>query len=133
MGRDGDLGPDTKVAYYWGAGNHSTIEPERNATFGEEQAVMDELGMMKKFVDNGIPVILGEYGTWRRTPESNTGAPKDTLMHQRSVDYWLTYTTKTMRANGFLPFWWEIGFGLDRSNNVVKDQRMLDAIIAGYK
>lgn len=133
MGRDGDLGPGTRVAYYWGAGNHSTIEPERNATFGEEQAVIDELGMMKKFVDNGIPVILGEYGTWRRTLESNTGAPKDTLMHQRSVDYWLTYTTKTMRANGMLPFWWEVGQVFDRKNNVVKDQPMLNAIIAGYK
>ena len=133
MGQDGDLGPGTKVAYYWGAGNHSTIEPERNATFGEEDYIIEEFGMMKKFVDRGVPVILGEYGVWRRTAESNTGAPKDTLMHQRSVDYWLTYTTKTMRSNGFLPFWWEVGQVFDRKNNVVKDQPMLDAIKAGYQ
>ena len=133
LAHDGDLGPNTKAVYYWGAGNHSTIEPERNATFGEEDAVIDELGKMKKFVDNGIPVIVGEYGTWRRTPEANTGTPKDTLMHNRTVDYWLTYSTKTMRANGLLPFWWEVGHALDRKNNVVKDQRMLDAVIAGYK
>ena len=30
-----------KMVYYWGAGNHSTIEPERNATFGEEDAIVD--------------------------------------------------------------------------------------------
>ena len=89
--------------------------------------------MKAKFVDNGIPVILGEYATFRRIPEFNAGTPKDTLMHNRSVDAWTTFVTKTMKANGFLPFWWEIGFGLDRKNNVVKDQRMLDAIIAGYK
>ena len=132
MVHDGDL-PGVKCVYYWGAGNHSTIEPDRNATFGEEDAVVTELGQMKKFVDQGIPVLYGEYATFRRTPEFNAGTPLDTLMHNRSVDHWTTFVTKTMKANGFLPFWWEIGFGLDRTNNVVKDQRMLNAIIAGYK
>ena len=125
--------PDVLAAYYWGAGNHSTIEPERNATFGEEDAVIAELGMMKKFVDRGIPVILGEYGDYRRTAETNTGTPKDPEMHKRSVEYWLTFSTKTMRANGLLPFWWEVGQVFDRKNNVVKDQDMLNAIIEGYK
>ncbi|PKQ46627.1 cellulase family glycosylhydrolase [Confluentibacter flavum] len=132
MNHDGDHGPGTKVAYYWGAGNHSTIEPERNATFGEEDAVIAELGMMKKFVDRGIPVILGEYGDYRRTADLGRGVPKDTEMHNKSVEYWLTFTTKTMIANGFLPFWWEVGQVFDRKDNVVKDQAMLDAIIAGY-
>jgi len=54
-------------------------------------------------------------------------------MHNKSVEYWATFVTKQAKANGLLPFWWEIGFMLDRSNNVVKDQPMLDAIIAGYK
>src|SRR5688500_5453058 len=133
MLKDGEYNPTTKASYYWGAGNHSTIEPERNCPDGEEDELAAELGKMKKFVDNGIPVILGEYATFRRIPEFNAGTPKDTLMHNRSVDAWTTFVTKTMRANGFLPFWWEIGFGLDRKNNVVKDQRMLDALIAGYK
>jgi len=132
MVHDGDL-QGVKAVYYWGAGNHSTIEPDRNATFGEEDAVVTELGQMKKFVDQGIPVLYGEYATFRRTPEFNAGTPLDTLMHNRSVDHWTTFVTKTMKANGFLPFWWEIGFGLDRKNNVVKDQRMLNAIKEGYK
>jgi hypothetical protein len=38
-----------------------------------------------------------------------------------------------MRANGILPFWWEVSNGFDRKNNVVKDQRIVNAIIAGYK
>jgi len=133
MLRDGEYNPTTKASYYWGKENHSTIEPERNCPDGEEDELAAELGKMKKFVDNGIPVILGEYATFRRIPEFNAGTPKDTLMHNRSVDAWTTFVTKTMKANGFLPFWWEIGFGLDRKNNVVKDQRMLDALIAGYK
>jgi aryl-phospho-beta-D-glucosidase BglC (GH1 family) len=122
-----------KMAYYWGAGNHSTIEPDRNATFGEEDALITELGKMKKFVDQGIPVVLGEYASWRRIAGIGNPVPKDTLMHNKSVDYWATFATKTARANGLLPFWWEIGFTLDRSNNVVKDQRMINAIKAGYQ
>lgn len=122
-----------KMAYYWGAGNHSTIEPERNVTFGEEDALIAEFGKMKKFVDQGIPVVLGEYASWRRIAGIGNPVPKDTLMHNRSVDAWATFATKTARANGLLPFWWEIGFTLDRANNVVKDQRMYDAIKAGYQ
>ncbi|WP_448633286.1 cellulase family glycosylhydrolase [Pedobacter panaciterrae] len=38
---DGDVSWG-KMAYYWGKGNHSTIEPERNATFGEEEVVDSE-------------------------------------------------------------------------------------------
>ena len=121
------------MVYYWGAGNHSTIEPERNATGEEEGAILDEFQKMKeKFIDKGIPVVLGEYGTWRRTPDLDKPVPLDTEMHNKSVDYWSTYVTKQAKAHGLLPFWWEIGFMLDRANNVVKDQAMLDAIIAGY-
>jgi endoglucanase len=78
-------------------------------------------------------VVLGEYASWRRIAGIGNPVPTDTLMHNRSVDYWATFATKTAKANGLLPFWWEIGFSLDRANNVVKDQRMIDAIIAGYK
>ena len=129
---DGDVSWG-KMVYYWGAGNHSTIEPERNATFGEEDALIAEYAKMKKFVDQGIPVILGEYAVWRRTPGLNKPTPLDQDKHNKSVDYWTTFSTKTMRANGLMPFLWEIGFMLDRKNNVIKDQRMYDALKEGYK
>ena len=131
---DGDVSWGNMV-YYWGAGNHSTIEPERNATYGEEDVIDSEFQKMKqKFVDKGIPVVLGEYATWRRNAINNKNfLPKDLAMHNKSVEYWATYVTKQAKANGLLPFWCEIGFMLDRANNVVKDQPMLDAIIAGYK
>ena len=124
-----------KMAYYWGAGNHSTIEPDRNATFGEEDALIAEYGQMKKFVDKGIPVVLGEYASWRRTPAVTKSEylPKDMDKHNKSVDDWATFATKTAKANGLMPFWWEIGFSLDRANNAIKDQRMIDAIKLGYK
>ncbi|WP_238987184.1 cellulase family glycosylhydrolase [Confluentibacter flavum] len=127
---DGDVSWGNMV-YYWGAGNHSTIEPERNATYGEEDEILDEFQKMKqKFVDKGIPVVLGEYASFRRTASSKF-VPKDLDMHNKSVEYWATYVTKQAKAHGLLPFWWEVGATLDRANNVVKDQALLDAIIAG--
>jgi len=127
-----------KMIYYWGAGNHSTIEPDRNVTndptYREEDEIDSEFQKMKqKFVDKGIPVVLGEYGTWRRTADFDKPLPKDLDMHNKSVDYWSYYLTKQAKTHGLLPFWWEIGFMLDRKNNVVLDQPMLDAIIAGSK
>jgi len=130
---DGDVSWG-KMAYYWGKGNHSTIEPERNATFGEEEVVDSEFKKMKqKFVDKGIPVVLGEYASWRRTASNGNFIPKDLEMHNKSVEYWATYVTKQAKANGLLPFWWETGFMLDRANNAIKDQGMYDALIAGSK
>ena len=122
-----------KMVYYWGAGNHSTIEPERNATWGEEDVIDSEFQKMKqKFVDKGIPVVLGEYASMRRSATSKH-VPLDMAMHNKSVNYWATYVTKQAKANGLLPFWWEVGNMFDRKDKVVKDQPLFDAIVEGYK
>ena len=123
-----------KMVYYWGAGNHSTIEPERNATGVEEGAIDAEFKRIKEnFVDKGIPVLLGEYAAWKRNAIDNPNyLPKDLNKHNQSVNYWTGYVTKQAKANGIIPYYFETGFMFDRANNVVKDQPLLDAIIAGY-
>lgn len=119
-----------KMFYYWGSSNHSTIEPERNPTWGEEDAVISDYNKVKqKFIDKGIPVIMGEYGAYRRDGSANI--PKDMVKHEASVDYWITFTTKEALARGIKPFWWDTGGALDRRNNTVKEQRTIDALIAG--
>lgn len=121
-----------KMFYYWGTGHHSTIEPDRNASWGEESNVNTDFGKMKiKFTDKQIPVIMGEYGAYRRDNSKNV--PKDLATHNDAVDYWLTYVTKQAIANGLKPFFWDTGGALDRRNNTVLDQRTIDAIIAGGK
>ncbi|HEY8956283.1 cellulase family glycosylhydrolase [Chitinophaga sp.] len=119
-----------KMFYYWGAGHHSTIEPERNATWGEESEVDKSFRLVKtKFTDKQIPVILGEYGTYRRG--NSRFVPKDLATHNDAVDYWLTYVTRQAIANGAKPFYWDTGGALDRRNNTVRDQRTINALIAG--
>jgi len=118
------------MVYYWGNGYHSAIEPERNATYGEEDEVDKSMALAKaKFVDKGIPVILGEYGAYRR--DNDQHVPQDLETHHNSVDHWATYVTKRALANGLIPFWWDTGGALDRQNYTVKDQRTIDAIMKG--
>ncbi|WP_449436517.1 cellulase family glycosylhydrolase [Pedobacter steynii] len=119
-----------KMFYYWGTGYHSTIEPGRNATWGEESEHPREFGLMKsKFIDKGIPVILGEYGAYKRRDTRNV--PLDIEKHNASVDYWNNYVTKQAIKFGLKPFFWDTGGALDRRNNTVLDQGTINALITG--
>lgn len=121
-----------KMFYYWGVGHHSTIEPDRNATWGEEADQTTYFDYIKtKFIDKGIPVLMGEYGAYRRGGTANV--PKDLATHNDAIDYWITYVTKQAIAHGLKPFFWDTGAILSRTNNAVLDQRSLDAIILGSK
>jgi endoglucanase len=117
-----------KMAYYWGKDHQSTIEPDRNfaADWGNEDAQVKDFDRMKTaFVDKGVPVLIGEYGAYRR----NT--PKDLATHNNAVDFWITFVTKQAKSRGMIPFWWDTGGALDRANLTIKDQRTIDALIAG--
>jgi len=122
-----------KMFYYWGAANHSTIEPDRNPNWNcEENAqTLYFQGIKANFIDKGIPVLMGEYGAYRR--DGSAHIPKDLALHDKSIDDWITFTTKTAIANGVKPFFWDTGGALDRRNNTVKDQRTIDALIAATK
>ncbi|MWB93583.1 cellulase family glycosylhydrolase [Flavobacterium sp. GA093] len=133
MTEDADWG---KMFYYWGAGNHSTTDTERNATWGEEADIDRFFLMMKtQFVDKGIPVILGEFGAIKR---DLTG---DALtLHLKSRAAFLKYVVKQSRANGMVPFYWDAGnLGantmslFDRSNNTVYDSQALEALLEGLE
>jgi endoglucanase len=121
--------------YYWGEGFHSSTDTAHNSTWGEEDTVDQLLSLMKRqFVDNGIPVIIGEFGAMRR--DNLTG---DALqLHLASRAYYLKYVTQRSVANGLLPFYWDnggldnLGFGIfNRRTNSVFDQQSLDALIQG--
>lgn len=116
------------MAYYWGKDYHSTTDAVHNPTWGEEATVDTNFGLMKtKFVDKGIPVILGEFGAIRR--DNLTG---DALkLHLASRAYYFKYITKQAIANGLLPFFWDTGGLIDRSKNTVADQQALDGLIQG--
>lgn len=60
-------------------------------------------GLKTTFSDNGIPIIMGEYGA-----VNNKAGYSDTRR------YYVEYVTKAARQNGILPIWWDNGFdGID--------------------
>lgn len=121
-----------KMFYYWGAEHHSTIQPDRNPSWGEESEHLRMFGLMRsKFIDKGIPVIMGEYGAYRRGNSNNV--PLDLTTHNAAVDHWNSYVTKQAIQFGLKPFFWDTGGALDRRNNKVLDQHTIDALITGAK
>jgi endoglucanase len=115
-----------KMFYYWGKDYHSTVEPDRNATWGEEATVDAHMALAKTvFIDKGIPVIVGEYAVTVRT------TPLDLELHRASRAYWMKYVTQKALASGLVPFVWDVGGLIDRNSLAVLDQRVLDAVLEG--
>jgi endoglucanase len=121
---------------YWGDGYHSLTDTTRNANNFwrlEEEAFTDaQFAKMKtKFVDQGIPVLLGEYAAMLRWPQ--TCADYD--LHLASREHFWKYVTKSAVANGLLPFGWETGglegYLIDRATPAVHDKQVVDAMIVG--
>ncbi|CAL4869768.1 Xyloglucan-specific endo-beta-1,4-glucanase BoGH5A (plasmid) [Asticcacaulis sp. MM231] len=115
-----------KMFYYWGKDYHSTVEPDRNTIWGEEDNVDQQMAIVKRlFTDAGVPVILGEYGAIIRS------TPKDLERHLASRVHWLKYVTQKALANGLLPFLWDTGGLIDRNTQAILDPRGLDAVLSG--
>lgn len=118
------------VFYYWGNGFHSSTNTSRNANWGEENHVDERFGLMKsKFVDQGIPVIIGEFAAKKRS-----GIPEESL-HIASREYYHKYVVQSAIDHGMIPVYWDHGqseFALfDRNTGAVVDQGNLDAIMEG--
>jgi endoglucanase len=78
-----------------------------NSTWGKEEWVNTAFGYMKtKFVDNGIPVIMGEYGVVLRSSLTGQALPD----HIASRNYYLGYVTHAAIQNGMVPFYWDNGY-----------------------
>jgi endoglucanase len=122
--------------YYWGAGNHSTTDTAHNPTWGEEEDLNTLFSLMKtQFVDQGIPVVMGEFGAIRRTEQLSGD---DLTLHLKSRADYHRFVAQQAKAYGMVPFYWDNGgtgnhgFGIfDRNTNTVFDQQVLDALMQG--
>jgi aryl-phospho-beta-D-glucosidase BglC (GH1 family) len=121
-----------KMFYYWGQENHSKTDASRNPTWGEESTVDSYFQSMKsRFVDKGIPVILGEFGAIKRASVSGG----DLALHKKSREYYNGYVAKASVKNGLIPIYWDNGasdFSLfNRNTGAVTDQGVITAMMKG--
>ena len=109
--------------------HHSTSDLVHNPTWGEESTVDTNLELMKtKFIDKGIPVIMGEYGSQLRMNLIGDNF----ALHKAGWEYYFNYVTKRASAKGILPFFWDtggVGAIFNRNTNTVLDAQALDALI----
>ena len=119
-----------KMFYYWGKGNHSKTDVTRNATWGEESEMDRLLSLMKtKFIDKGIPVILGEYGAFRR----KLNPPSDQALHNASIEYYYRYFMKSATNKGLITYCWDTGGIFNFTTGKIIDKVLLNAIMQGAK
>ncbi|MFG6413105.1 glycoside hydrolase family 5 protein [Roseateles sp. DC23W] len=111
----GRLATDTKATAPWGGESHADQQFDK---------------MKARFVDRGVPVILGEYGAVSRP--SVPGAARYRV-------YWNAYVTRSAQQRGLVPVYWDNGvfnkpegFAIfDRATGEVLDAELLRAIVGG--
>ncbi len=112
---------ENKNATGWGA-NHSG----NTSGWGDESYVDEKFELLKsKYIDNGIPVIIGEYGAADKNNDADRAS-------------YLGYVTKAAIKRNIVPIYWDngnsadYGFALfDRNSGSILNQSLLSAIIAG--
>jgi endoglucanase len=119
-----------KMWYYWGTGN--TGDSNRTATSTTtESYVSGQMAKMKsKFVDKGIPVIIGEYGANYRFTGDAT--------HNASIKAYYKAVNQYSIANGCVPFAWDTNAlsypnmtVINRSGLSINNQYMMSGITEG--
>lgn len=132
MDKDADWG---KVFYYWGNGNHVSGS-SHNATWAEESYMAQQMNKLKtKFVDNGYPVIIGEFGAnWRTI----TGTGESQAKHNASIRTWYATITQYAMQRGMVPMAWDTNYTghpsmtiINRGNRTIFNQYALDGITEG--
>ncbi|OIR01149.1 xyloglucan-specific endo-beta-1,4-glucanase BoGH5A precursor [mine drainage metagenome] len=126
MDKDASWG---KRFFYWGKNNHSSTDTAHNATWGEENLMEEKFDLMKqKFVDKGIPVIIGEFGAYKRKLPKGSNQK----LHEASVEYFQEYLVKAAVSKGLVPFYWDVNMGLfNRSSGKTLDEKIKQAITKG--
>lgn len=109
----------------WGA---IATDPEVTETWADEPYVDTQFQRMQTdFVDQGIGVILGEYGVISRfnVPDHDT--------YRR---YWNEYITQSALVHGLVPVYWDNGYAgnggfalFDRHNGAQIEPELIEAIL----
>jgi len=85
--------------WQWGSGATSK---GLTAGWGDEAHVDAQFQKMKaRFVDQGVPVVLGEFGVIRRGEYAES---------ERYRQAWNGYIARSARAHGIVPVYWDNGY-----------------------
>ena len=108
--------------WQWGAG---ATNPAATETWANESYVDAQFQKMKsRFIDNGVPVILGEYAAMSRTNISGAETYRQA---------WDQYITRAAFSRGVVPMYWDAGSTANNGSglfNRATGQQVYPAIIS---
>lgn len=113
---------DKSDIWQWGA---NATDPKATETWANEAYTDSQFQMMKeKFVDKGVPVLLGEYSAGLK--------PRFPGMRRYQKD-WVAYVTRSAFRHKLVPMYWDTGSLFDRTTGVSKDPELIRIIIEASK
>ncbi len=120
-----------KYMLYWGNENRVSGS-QRNYANGEAEMERQFKKMKTKFIDKGIPVIIGEYGVnWKTVSGANESQEK----HDASVKLYFKMLNKYTMQMGMVPYVWDINYTghptmtiINRKNCSIYANCMMDGI-----
>ncbi len=71
--------------------------------------------MKTKYVDNGYPVILGEFAAMARPNLGSAAANED---HAKYRLYYMRYISNSIKSHGLVPMYWDAGFTGDKGSGL---------------
>ena len=135
-------GDESYRVFVWGQKGQALVDGgavgrANMANYGDEAQLEELFGKLKsKFVDNGVPVIIGEYGCIDKTP-ANQGLAAEINANRAYFDAYIAGTAASM---GMIPVYWDNGyngpkgFGLiDRNKVEVTQPEIIEAIVNAVK
>ena len=133
-------GDDKKKVFLWGEKGQEIIklshaDPCNMADWGDEEHIKSQFSLLKrKYIDKGIPVVMGEFGCIDRTHNEFP----DRIAENRA--YYDGFVAGTAAQNGITPVYWDNGyngkhgFGLfDRRTLTQTQPELIEAIVCGVK
>ncbi len=120
---------DSNACLYWGS-----PYPAQSACSGEEESYVDSQfsKVNAKWVSQGIPVIIGEYGAGLRTTFNGQPLSGQVLSdYLASRRYYHKYVNTAAKKDGIKTFFWDTGDLMNRNTGAVTDQGNVDAILQG--
>lgn len=123
-------GEESGTITQWGA---TATNPSKKSTWGQEDYLESQIkSMHDKFVTQGYPVVIGEFGSIDKTAYDSSNN-----VYRQAFAKAVTATAKKYKS---VPVYWDNGhngqhgFALfNRSNNTVTQQGIINAIMQGMQ
>lgn len=109
---------ENSTIWQWGS---IATDPSATETWANEPWADQQFQRMKaRFIDQGVAVILGEYGAYPKSPYPQM---------RTYTNYWTQYITRSIFQHGLVPMWWDTGSLFDRASGAQRDPELISVIV----